>query len=277
MAFVPVTPVWQAATVGSPAQSGQINQFLGGHTSTILFQSNSRAASSSATGTYTTTVNQYLGQPFLTTSTQTTVGYVELNLIDSNPGSPTYSLPLTVSLYADSGSSSPVLTTTDASGNTVSAALSSVTLTREYVFQSAQPLRFPLPATGLTPSTKYWLVTAPGPNDGVNYRWAQASTTSGGVGYISSTGATWTAQSYGFSYTVYDQVPLSTPGAGSSWVATWEDYGAHWKVAYRFTTLPTNNSISAIYEYTAGQQAMGYVQSLQNNLTYTNGVLAGLH
>ena len=277
--IVPQTPVWGGASTGSPMFAGQVNQFLGGHASSILYQATQQAASSAAqsTSTAVTTANQYLGMPFTTGSTQTTLGYVYLYMICSNPGSPTYSNPITLSVYADSGSSSPVLFATNAAGAQVSVTpITSTTLTREYVFQAPYPLIIPLPTTSLVASTKYWLVTSIGPNDGVNYRISKATDTSGGAAYISTNGTTWTAQSYGLAYATFDQVPLSTAGLGSNLIGTWEDNGARWTVMYRKTVGPgnVNNFITAAYGYTAGQAgAQSYVQSYRNNVNTSSGQL----
>lgn len=266
--IVPQTPDWVGANAGSALFAGQVNQFMGGHQANILFQANIRAQSSTATATSTnqTCTSLYVGIPFTTTSTQTTVGYISLNMICSNPGSPTTSLPITVGVYPDSGSNSPVITSP----------LVLTTLTREFVFQAPYPLLIPIPVTGLTPSTKYWIVTTPGPNDGVNYRIVQATTTSGGVCSTSSNGTTWTAQAFGLAYAIYDQVPLSVQNLGSSIVGTWEDGGQRWTVQFRKTsgTAPVNNFITSVYEYTAGQAGiMSYVQSYRNNVSTSAGVL----
>lgn len=244
------TPTWQAATSGQPGKAGHVNQFLGTHAATVLYTGVQTAAQTTAGTGSVTTNGTWLAQSFTTAAGQTAVGYVVMQLQGTNDLGA--NLPsTTVSLYAN-GSGAPT-----------GSSLVTTTATAEYVGNGPLNLVVPLPATGLTASTTYWIVVAAAGNSTYYYEWNKSNQTSGAS--TSTNGTTWTAQSYGFLYQVYDQTPSGLV------TCMWEDSGARWT----WTAYGAQNLVSEYAEYTAGQTASGYLQSFRF-FTYSNGLLTGV-
>jgi hypothetical protein len=240
---VSVVPAWLGATAGSPAQAGQVNQFLGAHPATVLYAAVQQAAQNTAGSGAQNSNGTWIAQSFTTGAAQTALGRVVLTLADT--GSPA---PLTVSLYANSG------------GNPTGAALVSTSVPKEFLTGSAAALSIPLPAT-VTALTTYWIVTTAVGSVGNLYSWSKSNQVTGCS--TSSNGTSWTAQAFGLLYQVYDQT-----GSGNL-THTWEDSGARWTgLTY------TSNQISGLVEYTAAQ-ASGYIES-NRALTYSSGQLVGV-
>lgn len=245
-------PAWQAATAGQPPLAAQVNQFLAAHAFTSLYAGTQTAAQSTAGTGSASTNGTYVAQSFSTGSLQTTVGYVMAQITNAGGATSGSQLgPTTLSLYANSGSAP--------SGSP----LVSVTATVEYVHNAPLWLTLPLPATGLSGATTYWLVLAAAGNSTYSYQWNKSNQTSGAS--TSSNGTTWTAQSYGLLYQVYDQT------AAGRLTCTWEDAGARWT----WRGYNSSGQISQYAEYTAGQTLSGYLQSFRG-FTYVNGSLTGV-
>jgi hypothetical protein len=247
-----VTPTWQAATSGSRGTAGAVNQFLGTHQAQFLYQASLVSSQQTGTAAYSDSLTQWLSQTITTGVSQTAIGYVQLQL-SAVGGSPTLPLipPLTVALYADSAN----LPTGSAIASTI--------VSDSYVYSSPFWVTIPLAATGLAPSTKYHLVTSLVGTTGHYYAWQRSNQTSGAA--TSATGTSWTAQTYGLMYRIYDQ---SSTGLLQ---LIYEDNGARWTQL----TYNANNTISQVTEYTAGQTTTGYLQS-QRTLTYSNGLVVGV-
>lgn len=250
-----VTPTWLAATTGQPGSAGQVNQFLGSHASVVLYAAVQKAAQATAGATFTSTNGLFLAQSFATAVGQTTIGYVSVPITTTTTTGASLATT-TLSLYANSA------------GAPTGSALVSTTLTAEYAFNASGGTNtvsviYPLPATGLTASTTYWLVLASAGNVTNNYTWFRSNQTSGAS--TSPTGVTWTAQTYGFKYAIFDQT------ASGLQTATWEDSGARWTAQ----TYSGTGEITTLAEYTVGQTASGYLQSYRT-LTYTGGLLTGV-
>lgn len=236
------TPAWLAATAGQPAKASQVNQFLGAHATTYLYQgvlgdfrNVSGSGAINANGIY-------LAQKFTTGSGQTTVGYVECDISGGGPAGS----QMTLSIYASSG------------GAPTGSPLVSVTASVDYVAFAPTFVTFPLPITGLTPSTVYFLVISP---CGTNFPWFLSNQTSGA--YTSSNGTTWTAQTYGMLFFIFDQT------ATGPLTCTWEDSGARWTWINWSGTL-----LHQLSEYTAAQNS-GYLQS-DRTLNYSGWTLNGV-
>lgn len=243
------TPNWLAATTGQTPQAAQINQLLGAHTSTQLYTATQTAAQLT-TGAGTVSSNGlYIAQSFSTAAGQTAIGYV-VAYISTTATSASQLVPTTLSLYANSA------------GAPTGSPLVSVTMTAEYVSSAPTLVTFPLPITGLTASTTYWLVLAPAGNATYSYLWHESNQVSGAS--TSTNGTAWTAQAYGLVYAVYNQAVTG------SLVCTWQDSGARWTWAgYNSTNL-----VNTYAEYTVGQTNTGYLQSFRT-LSYSNGRLTG--
>lgn len=249
---------WLGATPGQAPLARQVNQFLVTHPTTYLYAATSQASVVTSGAATTSSNGLYLAQQFTTGASQTAVGYV-LAPISTTSTSGASLAPTTLGLYANSA------------GAPSGAALGSVTLTAEYAYLSTANGNtntftvYPLPVTGLTAATTYWLVLASTASTG-SYTWFRSASASGAS--TSPNGSTWTAQAYGFRYQVFDQAASGLP------TATWEDSGARWTAA-TWNTAAAINQYASFAEYTAAQGTAQYVQSYRA-LTYSNGLLTGV-
>jgi hypothetical protein len=250
------TPVYLAATAGSAPLAAQVNQLLGTHAMTPLYAGVQQAAGASTTTTATAGNGTWLAQSFTTGAAQTAIGYV-LTTFNSQNTSGSNLAPATLALYANSG------------GAPSGSALASVTVSTEYAYSasgggtSPNYILTPLPVTGLSPSTTYWLVAPAVGGSTYHYHWYRSSAASGAS--TSTNGTSWSAQAYGFCYQVYDQT------ASGLLTAVWQDAGARWS-AYTYTSA---GQIATYAEYTAGQAAGSYVQSYRT-ASYSGGLLTGV-
>jgi hypothetical protein len=245
------TPTWQAATSGQAPMAGHANQFLGSHAAQILYAGAVQSSQTTAGTGSTTTNGLYLAQSFTTGSSQTTLGYVQMDLSSGGATSGNQLGPTTVSLQ------------TSSSSHPSGTPLVSTTITAEYVSLAPTYITVPLPYTGLTASTQYWIVVNSAGNATYAYTWLTSNQTSGAS--TSTNGTTWSAQTYGFLYRVYDKTATGLR------TASWDDSGARWT----WTAYNTDNQISSYAEYTAGQTTAGYLQSFRS-MSYTNGLLVGV-
>ena len=244
------TTTWLAATTGQPPLAQQINQLLTTHTIQNLYTGTLKASVTTTGGTTTSTNGLWLAQSFTTAVGQTTVGYCLIQVFPSPSTSDSTKLgPTTVSLYTNVAGQPGV--------PIVTAGLSA-----EYSNVGPLDLLVPIPATGLTASTQYWIVVSAAGNVSFSYVWNRSTSASGAS--TSPNGTAWTSQAYGFKYQIFDQ-SIVQPLA-----ATWEDGGQRWTVNIRLTT---NGSISQYAEYTAGQTTPGYTQSFRT-FSYSNGLIA---
>lgn len=246
------TPVWLAATSLATGLAGQVNQFLGTHASQWIY-SGAALVSQQATGnsTYQSTQTQYYAQQFTTGVSQTTVGSVNLQ-VSTVGGSPVTAtiLPLQVSLYADSGNAP--------TGSPLATGL----ITEPQVYSSGFWVQVPLNAAGLSGSTLYWLVVSPVGTATAYYVLQESNQVAGAL--TSTDGVTWTAQSYGLMYQIYDTT------ASGTLLQIIDDNGA------RTTTFTyTNGLITGITEYAAAQNGATFQST--RTLTYgTNNYLIGI-
>lgn len=253
--MVTTTPAWQAATAGQAPQAAHVAQLLGTHAIQNLYAATLQASQTTAGGTSTPGNGQYIAQRFTTGAAQTAVGYISIPLT-TTVASGSNLAATTVSLY------------TDNAGVPSTTILVSTAVTTEYanLASGGTPtisLTYPLPAAGLSPSTRYWIVVAPAGTAGAHFTWYQSNQTAGA--FTSTNGTTWTAQTYGLLFKVYDQA------ASGLLTCTWEDSGARWTAR----GYNTNGLVSTYAEFTTGQTATGYLQSYRN-LGYTSGSLTGV-
>lgn len=250
------TPTWQAPTTGQVPLATHVNQLLGVHNFTALYAAVQKAGQTTLGATASSTATTYLAQSFTTAVGQTTVGYISAP-ITSNTVSGTNLATTTLGLYASSGTAP------------TGSAINSVTITTEYAYGTTGAgttnvsTLYPLPTTGLTASTQYWLVLKIAGTPSNHYSWFQSNQVSGAS--TSPDGTTWTAQGFGFVFQVFDQT------ASGLLTAIWDDGGARWST---FTSI-SNSAIDGINEYTAGQTTSGYIQSVRL-ASYSNGFLTGV-
>lgn len=245
-------PSWLGATTGQQPAAGQINQFLGTHNAQYLYAATQTASQTTNAGATTSTNNLWLAQSFSTAGGQTAIGYVIVPVTTTTASGANLSTT-TLSLYANTA------------GAPSGAALVSTTLTAEYANLASggtatSRLIYPLPVTGLTASTTYWLVLHSTASTG-SYTWERSTQVSGAS--TSPTGVTWTAQGYGFIYQVFDQT------VSGLLTSVWEDSGARWTAR----TYNANGTIASLAEYTAAQGS-GYVQGYRA-LSYSGTLLKG--
>jgi hypothetical protein len=252
---MPFVPAWLGATPGQSPQAGQVNQFLGTHNIQYLYAAVQTAAQSTAGAAATTTNGQFLAQSFTTAGGQTAIGYVIVPVTTATTSGASLA-PTTLSLYANSG------------GAPTGAALVSATITAEYANllssgTNTVKVVYPLPATGLTASTTYWLVLSSAGNVSNSFSWFRSNQVTGAS--TSPTGSVWTGQAYGFEYQVFDQ---TTSGLQ---LCTWEDSGARW-TSTTYNTAAGINQLATYAEYTVAQGSNAYVQSYRA-FTYSSGLL----
>ncbi len=235
------TPNWSGASVGSRPLAGQVNQFLGTHASTFVYTGAEKDNQSSAGSGAVDSNGLYIAQSFTAGSSYTS-GRVVLTL--ALTGTPT---PWSLSIQSNSG--------TAPSGTLLAGPVS---LPPGFVGASAAAVSIPLSAA-LTNGTKYWIVANAVGDAGDFFAWSKSNQSSGAS--TSTNGTSWTAQSYGLLFQVWDNTVVQPL------VHTFEDSGARW------TTLAFNaqGTPSELSEYTVSQAANDYVQSVRS-FTYTNGL-----
>lgn len=246
-----VVPTWLAATVGKRGDAGLINQFLVNHTSSFSWANGViQDSQQTGTGVYIDTINQWLSQTTVTTSAQTGIGSVSLQ-ISTFGGSPTLTLipALTVSLYAD------------ASGIPTGSALATATVASTYVYSAPFWVSIPLMTT-VTPSTVYHLVVSITGTAGHYYLWQQSNQLTGCA--TSPDGSTWTTQNFGLMYRIYDQT------AGGNLNSMSQDNG-NLLINYTYNSL---NQITGYTQFTLAQD--GTFLQTSGTITYTNGLPTGV-
>lgn len=243
-------PTWQAPVAGGNGAAGAVNQFLGAHTSQIIYTGTAGNAQTTGSGLYQSTYGLWLSQQIATVAGQTTLAYVQLQLSVVG-GSPTLALvpAITVALYSDVN-------------GLPGAALVSASVSGQYVYSAPFWVTVPLAATGLTPSSTYHLVVAAAGSASHYYTWQQSNQTSGAA--TGTDGANWGLGSYGFMYQLWQQ------GTGAQAQFLWDDSGQRWtQLSYNALGL-----LTGITEST-GAQAGGTFSSTRT-LTYSNGLVTGV-
>ena len=247
-------PTYKAAVVGGPGNAGTTNQFLMPHDTSIVYDSATlQASATTGSGVYTSTESQYLSQQFLTTSAQTTISQVWLQISAVNGSAITNNIdPLTVGIYADSG------------GEPIGSPLGSASLVETAVYLSGFWVIVPLTVSGLTASTPYHIVVGPAGDATSYYVWQRNNLVAGAA--TSPDLIAWTDQAYGFMYQVYD----ASATGGSEWAFLVEDGGARWS-QYTYTS----SLVTGTTEYTVDQTGSGSTEYIAT-LTYSGNLLTGI-
>lgn len=187
------TPTFHAPKVNDTLSSSDINQFLTTHAASLLNQGRTQVSYLvTATGgqnTNTGTVAQWLAQPFVTGSSQTTITRIEINIKNTGGGADT-----NVELRTDDGSGNP--------SNTI---LFTCSLPLDFQpSTTAAWVSIPCNVTGLTASTRYHIVI-----DGTSVsttafcRWSTAATSvNAGLKSASGTGG-WSSVAVTFLFNVF--------------------------------------------------------------------------
>lgn len=237
------SPTWQAATTGQPGLAGAVNQLLTTHAVTYVYAGALAASQSTGSPGGAASNGLYVAQSFTTGSAQTTAGYVTVTV--SFTGSPA---PWGFSLQAGSA------------GAPSGTALASAWLPSDFTGATAEGVTVLLPATGLTSSSQYWIVAAAQGDSPDFFSWSKSNQTTGAA--TSPDGVTWTAQTYGLLYQVYDGTQQGVL------TGIYEDGGARSTVY-----LYSGGLVAGIQEFTVGQTPAGYAASARS-LTYSGGLLA---
>lgn len=247
-------PTYQAAAVGYPGNAGHSNQFLFPHSGSAIYTgSNQTDKQTTGSGLYIPTYDQYISQQFSTTSTQTTLSQVWLQVSAINGSAVTNNIdPLYVSIYADYG------------GFPTGSALATSGLSETVIFGSGFWSVFLIPLSGLTPSSNYHIITSPAGSSTSGYYVLQENNLTGGA-LTSPDNADWTIQTYGVMFQVYDNT-----AAGLLQYLV-EDNGARWT---QFTY--TGSLISSVTEYTIDQTGSGNFSSTRN-LSYVDKLVTGIN
>lgn len=246
-------PAYLAATAGYGANPGTVNQFLTSHNAQLIYSGNSlQASETTGSGLYLSTAGTYLAQEFVTGPAQTVIGNVHLQLstVGGSPITATITA-LQVALYAS------------AAGLPTGAPLASAALAEQYVYSGGFLLTVPLGASGLSPSTPYQIVLSPAGTSSAYYAWQCSNQPSGAA--TSPDGITWTSQSYGLMFEVFDLAGTAGPP-----LYVIEDSGA------RLTQLTYNaaGQLTQITETTVTQAGASLYSS--RTLSYSNGLLIGV-
>lgn len=241
------TPVWQAAAIAGAPQSAHINQGLGTHASTMVYQGTSFSSQTTAGSGTVQSNGLWIAQSFTTGASTTAVGRIAP--VFAVTGVPS---PLTVQIQTNNAgapSGTAVVTTIIPPG---------------WGNASAVAQSIPLPVTGLSAATTYWLVTQPAGDVSDYYEFSKSNQTSGVS--TSPDGVTWTAQTYGIEYTAYDQTVIPPL------VHTWEDSDA--RITEFFYNA--NGSTADLEEYTVGQTVGTFLYSYRTFHYSAGGIITSL-
>jgi hypothetical protein len=156
---------------------------------------------------------------------------------------------LSFSVYSNSS-------TVPGAAQTLSGSVTAVTLPADFITTSLAYVYVPLPVTGLSTSTTYWIVAKSGDINGNNLgdagnyvTFEKSNQVTGAATYTT----TWATQSYGFMYSEFDQTSAALP-----LTMIYEDGGARWTYIGW-----SNNKISSINEYTVSQ-GTGQMRSVRS-------------
>jgi hypothetical protein len=236
------TPNWIGATSFQPPLAAQVNQFLGTHAVTYVYQGSSFSSQTTAGAGTVASNGLWIAQSFTSGASTSSVGRVAPVLAVT--GGPA---PLTVQIRANNA------------GAPATTALVTTVIPPGWGNASPTAQSIPLPVA-LTPSTTYWFVTQPA-GDASNFYAFSKSNQVTGVS-TSANGTAWTAQAYGIEYTAYDQT------ANPPLVHTWEDADA--RITEVFSNA--NGTPAALEEYTVAQGSAQFVYSYRA-YAYTSGFL----
>jgi hypothetical protein len=240
------TPAWVGATPNQPQLAAQINQFLGTHAITYVYTGVSYSTQATTGSGSVASNSLYVAQQFTTGASNTAAGRVTLTM--TTTGVPS---PITVQVQANSA------------GAPSGTALVSTVIPPGWANGTPTAQSIPLPVTGLAPSTTYWIVAQAAGDVSDFFSFYKSNQSSGAS--TSTNGTSWTAQTYGLLYAVYDQsaiLPLRH---------TWEDAAA--RITAEFTN--SNATLAALEEYTNAQGGGQFVYSYRT-LNYAAATLTSI-
>lgn len=246
-----IVPKWHPAVAGVAANASDVNQLLVDHQAVVSYGGTQQAASGPGGAVYDASYLQWSAMAFQTGASQTSIGYVELQISTVGGSSLADTIPeLTVSLY------------TDLFGTPL-AAVSSATVSSVYVYSQPFWATIPLAASGLSPATTYFIVAEMTGDASHYYAWQHDTSAVGAQ--TSPDGLAWTDQTYGLMYRVFDQ----SGGTGQLPLIVSEDDGN------RVNSLGYNldGSLASIGTYTTSDAG---TVNYSAALTYTNGLLTGV-
>ena len=247
---------WRAPASSNTALATDIDQFLGTHAVTYLYQGASQqTGAASTTGTLNTNTGaatQWIAQPFTTGGSQTTLTRVELRFTIQGTGA-----DLTIDLQTNNAG--------NPAGTLVSASTTLI-FPLDFLPGSVATVSFPLNATGLSTSTKYHIVVH-GTASTTNYAKLDDGTTVTNAALTSANGSSWATAGKSLVFTTY-------AGVNGNLIHTWEDSGARWSGLEYANTGTTAAPPSKIREYTTATVAT--VGRSLRTMTLTSGALTSI-
>lgn len=238
------TPSWSPAITGAPASAGQVDQFLGTHGISYIYQGASIGGITSATATQNVNpTTPFVDQKFTMSGTVIQRFLLRCGITGSGA-------PLVVGLYTDNAGNPNTL-------------LASVSLPTEWVGANSL-ISWPLQMTGLTNgSILHWAFSSPAATSG-NF---PVLTTGASAGFVARTatvfpGGTWTPLATSVDISWYNAAVTGRI------VNTWEDSGLR-VTGVNFTAAGV---VAQVYEWTSGATPL---QSFRQ-VAATSGVLTGV-
>jgi hypothetical protein len=248
------TPLWQTTVAGTTALAASVDQLLSAHPAQLIYQGTSYDSdTTSGSGATDSTYNLSLANKFTTAASG--VGSTALTRLDIYMVSVGTGATLTLSIQTDS--------TGKPSGTNVSGL--TMTIPSGFPPPIGMWISVPMPLTGLTPSTPYWIVIG-STSSATNYAELAHSGTAGGRA-ATNNGGGWVNQTYSYNFAAYDGINL-----GDALRHTWEDSGALWNAYYYGTAYPYGSGLP-----TTIMNAVGTTQWAVRTLTYdatTNYLIA---
>lgn len=244
-------PTWAAALPGNTAYAGQVNQFLGTHSTQYAYAGTAGPGSyTGTTGSPVSLRTQSLAQTF--TSAGSTIGSIQIYLDHSGAGA-----DVTVSLQTTSG------------GVPSGTIISALTLPAEWSYLSGYAgIVLPFWAT-VSASTLYAIVIQTAANQTMStadyMTWYENTELSSGAYYLTP-GGSWTAISgKSFYYVVYSQ---PSPVSSGIFAGTVEDAGA--RVTCCFDAF--NGVYPYFYEYTAAPSSYTLNQLTRGDASFASAL-----
>jgi hypothetical protein len=260
------TPNWLAAVTGQTAFASQVNQFLGTHDIQYGYGGAAFDANGgTATGTLNTNTGsaaQWVAQSFTTAASG--VGSTASSRIE-------FHLSL-----AGTGADMSVEVRDDNAGVPANTAPRlSYTFPLDFLTSTDTQFSLPIPQTGLTASTKYWVVFD-GTSNTTNFnKIGRFAAVASKHAFTSSTGTgSWVDSTFTAMYVAFANGTPTVNANASALVNTFEDNGARWTMyalngSMGYAGSPSG-SIAKVYEYTTGS-----LRSVRT-LGYTGGILTSV-
>lgn len=201
---------------------------------------------------YQESYDQQVAQFFTTTSSQTSITFIEIQLstVFGSPITPSIN-PMTVQIVADSF------------GTPTGDVLATTSVNSPYVYSSSFWVTIPLSVFNLSSSTTYWIVLSEVGTPSGYYVWQQSDQPNGAM--ISTDGFSWTEASFGMMYKIFTQ---SSEGSDQPTIIIEDD-------GNRITNLTYDGSGNLTEMVVTTLDTAGGSVAYDATFTYTNGLITG--